>query len=62
MYICNFFFLYVYYKFFFGQLVALGWGVALAQGLARLTPGPAGLTPGPALQVMQSTSKTYLKS
>jgi hypothetical protein len=36
-------------------LVALGWGVALAQGLARLTPGPAlaqglaRLTPGPAL-------------
>jgi hypothetical protein len=28
-------------NFFFSQLVALGWGVALAQGLAGLTPGPA---------------------
>jgi hypothetical protein len=28
-------------NFFFPHWVALGWGVALAQGLAGLTPGPA---------------------
>ena len=29
------------YKLFFSLLVALRWGVALAQGLAGLIPGPA---------------------
>jgi hypothetical protein len=36
-----FFFLIYMYNFFFFVLVALGWGVALAHGLAGLTPGPA---------------------
>ena len=48
----NIFFFNVQYKFFFSQLVALGWGVALAQGLARLTPGSAldGNQGGPSLK------------
>jgi hypothetical protein len=37
----NFFFFLMYSINFFFPMGALGWGVALAQGLAGLTPGPA---------------------
>ncbi len=39
---------------FFSQLVALGWGVALAQGLAGLTPGPALVTRSSTLKPVAS--------
>ena len=49
LFIQFFFYAYVYIyiflmysiNFFFLSLVTLGWGVALTQGLAGLTPGPA---------------------
>jgi hypothetical protein len=42
VYVYIYIYIFIYsINFFFPLLVALGWGVALAQGLAGLTPRPA---------------------
>ena len=51
MYMYNFFFMYSI-NFFFSRRVAPGGGVALALGLA-------GLTPGPALYILDVRLSTY---